>query len=144
LTIAHTAARRYFEQGRLAASFFFTRGVVGMSAMRASLSLLLPGSWQYIFAKVEPYICDAITAHSVIPSQFLTDQWHQLVLRLLSKLDGSDTYPFYVVVIDALKECGDNVRMQYRAVNTHCQVAAAAAAAALIRPGLGLVPTWPV
>jgi hypothetical protein len=55
------------------------------------------------------YIYDAVTERSTTRSQSLADQWRQLVLKPLSKLDGSDTYPSYVVVLDALDECeGEN------------------------------------
>ncbi|KUJ18887.1 uncharacterized protein LY89DRAFT_582416, partial [Mollisia scopiformis] len=37
----------------------------------------------------------------------LADQWRQLVLRPLLKLGGNDTYPSYVMIIDALDECDD-------------------------------------
>jgi hypothetical protein len=39
----------------------------------------------------------------------LADQWRQLVIRPLLKLEGKDTYLSYVVIIDALDECeGEN------------------------------------
>ena len=54
------------------------------------------------------YICDAVTERSDIAGQSLRDQWHQLVLRPLSKLDGSKCHSLYVLVVDALDECDDN------------------------------------
>jgi hypothetical protein len=54
------------------------------------------------------YICDAVTERSDIASQSLRDQWHQFVLRPLSKLDGSNCHSLYVLVVDALDECDDN------------------------------------
>jgi hypothetical protein len=58
---------------------------------------------------VQRYIRDAVTERSNFASQSLTDQWRQLVLGPLSKLEGSGTYQSYVVVIDALDECeGEN------------------------------------
>jgi hypothetical protein len=107
-TIAHTIACDYFEKGRLAASFFFSRGGgdVGnaskfVTTIAIQLAIHIP--------PVQRYISDVLTEHNIITSQSLTDQWRQLVLRPLSKLDDSDTYQSYVVIIDALDECeGEN------------------------------------
>jgi hypothetical protein len=103
-TIAHTVARDYSKKGRLAASFFFSRGGEGVGTARkfvttiaAQLAINIP--------PVQRYILDAITEHSSIVSQSLTGQWRQLVLWPLSKLENGDSYPSYVVVIDALDEC---------------------------------------
>jgi hypothetical protein len=61
------------------------------------------------------YICEAVTERSDITNQSLRDQWHQLILRPLSKLDdnGNGCYSSYVLIIDALDECDDdnNVRI---------------------------------
>lgn len=54
---------------------------------------------------VQRHIRDVLTERRIIASLSLMDQWRQLVLRPLSKLDGSDTHPSYFVVIDALDEC---------------------------------------
>ena len=53
------------------------------------------------------HICDAITEHGNIVNLSLHDQWRQLVLKPLSKLNKS--YPStYIVVIDALDECDND------------------------------------
>jgi hypothetical protein len=105
-TIAHTVARDYFEQGRLAASFFFSRG--GGDAGNASKFVTTIAIQLAVHIPlVERHIWDAITACSIIASQSLADQWRQLVLRPLLKLEGNDTYPSYVMIIDALDECED-------------------------------------
>jgi hypothetical protein len=59
------------------------------------------------------YICDAIVDHSDIISLSLQDQWRQLVLRPLSKLDGNSCPSSYILVIDALDECDNdkNIRI---------------------------------
>jgi hypothetical protein len=59
------------------------------------------------------YICHAVNEHSDIASQSLGDQWQQLVLHPLSKLDGCSCYSSYVLVVDALDECDDdsNIRI---------------------------------
>jgi hypothetical protein len=55
------------------------------------------------------HICAAATERSDIANRSLRDQWHQLVLRPLSMLDGSHCHSSYILVVDALDECdGDN------------------------------------
>jgi hypothetical protein len=57
-------------------------------------------------------ISPAITEQSDIASRSLRDQWYQLVLDPLSKLDGNGCPSSYIVVIGALDECDDenNIR----------------------------------
>ncbi|KAF2195145.1 hypothetical protein K469DRAFT_681496 [Zopfia rhizophila CBS 207.26] len=57
---------------------------------------------------VKYYICEAIADRSDIASQSLRDQWHQLVLRPLSKLDSQGCQSSYALVVDALDECDDD------------------------------------
>jgi hypothetical protein len=106
-TIANTVARDYFERGRLAASFFFSRGsgdACNASKFVATVALQLAVH----IKPLQRHICDVIE-HSMIASLSLTDQWRQLVLGPLSKLDDDNTHPSYVIVIDALDECeGEN------------------------------------
>jgi hypothetical protein len=107
-TIARTIAREYYERGRLGASFFFSRG--GGDASHAgkfftSIAVHLASR----SPSIKRYICEAIAERSDIPSQSLRDQWHQLVLRPLSKLNGSSFQCSLVLVVDALDECeGEN------------------------------------
>ena len=107
-TIARTVARKYFNQGRLGASFFFSRG--GGDVGRAdkfvtTVALQLASS----VPPLQGAVSDAIRERSDIVNHALSDQWRQLVLRPLSKL-RVDSHPSpYVLVIDALDECeGDN------------------------------------
>lgn len=53
------------------------------------------------------YICGAIAEHSDIGSQALRDQWHQLILEPLSKLDSNFSHQPLIIVVDALDECDD-------------------------------------
>ena len=101
--IAHTVARSYFKQGQLAASFFFSRGG-GDTSNASKFVTTIAVQLSVHVPPVQPYIYSAVTEHS-ITSESLADQWRHLVLGPLLKLDGSDTYPSYVVVIDALDEC---------------------------------------
>ncbi|KAG9228609.1 hypothetical protein BJ875DRAFT_389023 [Amylocarpus encephaloides] len=105
--IARTIARRYFEQGHLGASFFFSRGGgdVGYAG-----KFVTSVAWQLASSvpSLGKYICDALTEHHDIADQSLGCQWNQLILRPLSMLDG-DNRPSCIVVIDALGECdGDD------------------------------------
>jgi hypothetical protein len=111
-TIARTVARRYFDQQRLGASFFFSRGggdVSHAGKFVTSIALQLANS----IPTLHQYICDAVTERSDIAGRSLRDQWHQLVLRPLSRLDDNGCQSLYVLVIDALDECDDdnNIRI---------------------------------
>ena len=103
-TIARTVARKYHDQKRLGASFFFSRGggdVSHAGKFFTSIAAQLANK----SSSLKRYLCEAIAEHSDIASQTLRDQWHQLVLRPLSKLEA-DLLPLpLILVIDALDEC---------------------------------------
>jgi hypothetical protein len=107
-TIARTVARKYHEEERLAASFFFSRGGGDTShagKFFTSIAVHLASK----SPSIKRSICEAIEEHSNIASQSLRDQWHQLVLRPLSKLNSSSYQRPLVLVVDALDECkGEN------------------------------------
>jgi hypothetical protein len=110
-TIARTVARTCFEQRRLGASFFFSRGdrdVRNASKFVASIAVQLARS----VPTLHQHICDVITKRSDIVSRSLRGQWHELVLRPLSKLDGNGCLPSYVLVVDALDECDDEINIR--------------------------------
>jgi NACHT domain len=110
-TIARTVARRYYDLGRLGASFFFSRGggdlshagkfFTSIAAQLANKSPALKG-----------YIREVIAEHKDIADQALRDQWKQLVFRPLSMLMADEPLPPLVLVVDALDECEheDDVR----------------------------------
>jgi hypothetical protein len=111
-TIARTIARKYYEEERLGASFFFSRG--GGDASHAGRFFTSVAA--HLASKspsIKRYICEAIAEHGDIASQSLRDQWHQLVLRPLSKLNGSSFQCSLVLVVDALDECDgeDDIRI---------------------------------
>jgi hypothetical protein len=111
-TIARTVARNYFDQKRLGASFFFSKGggdVGHADKFVTSIALQLASS----VPSLDQYVCDAIKERRDIASQSLRDQWQQLVLRPLSKLSGSGGQLPYVLVVDALDECdnGKDIRI---------------------------------
>lgn len=106
-TIARTVARRCFNQKRLGASFFFSRGggdVGSADKFVTSIVVQLASS----IHTVRRYISGAVTEYSDITSRSLYDQWQQLVLRPLSKLDGKGCCSLYILVVDALDECDGN------------------------------------
>src|SRR5262249_48845134 len=102
-TIARTVARRYYEQKRLGASFFFSKGggdVGHAGKFVTSIAVQLAND----IPPLRGHICNAIMECSDIVTRSLSDQWNQLVLTPLSKLDGKSC-PSYVLVVDALDEC---------------------------------------
>ncbi|KAF2175486.1 hypothetical protein K469DRAFT_610575, partial [Zopfia rhizophila CBS 207.26] len=109
-TIARSVARKYHEQERLGASFFFSRGggdVSHAGRFVTSIAVQLANS----VPTLQQHICATITERSDIASQSLHDQWRQLVLRPLSKQDGNGCQSSYVLVVDALDWCDDNIRI---------------------------------
>jgi hypothetical protein len=62
---------------------------------------------------LQQHIYDAISKRKDVASQSLRDQWRQLVLYPLSKLDCTACQCSYVLIVDALDECDDdnNVRI---------------------------------
>jgi NACHT domain len=111
-TIARTVARTYFDQTRLGASFFFSRGggdVGHAGKFVTSIAVQLATS----IPSLDKHMCDALTECRNIASQSLHDQWQQLVVRPLSKLDGNGCQSSYLLVVDALDECDndDDIRI---------------------------------
>ena len=113
-TIARTIAREYFVKQRLGASFFFSRGggdVGHAGKFVTSIAVQLANS----IPTFRQHVCDAIMERSDVADQSLGDQWQQLVLGPLSKLDSIGCLSSYVLVVDALDECDDenNIRTSY-------------------------------
>lgn len=105
-TIARTIAETQSQRGRLGASFFFSRGggdVSHAGKFVTSLASQLADS----IPNLRQHICNAIRVYSDIASRSLREQWHQLILRPLSKLDGTGCQKLYIIVVDALDECSD-------------------------------------
>ncbi|MCJ1426480.1 hypothetical protein MMC29_004383 [Sticta canariensis] len=108
-TIARTIAREYYRTGRLGASFFFSKGGGDVDHAGKFFTTLA-----FQLAKMSPtlksYICDAVSKNIDIKDQSLCDQWCELILQPLSKLDeNSSPSSSYIFVVDALDECeGEN------------------------------------
>lgn len=111
-TIAQTVAREYHRNGRLAASFFFSRAGADVShagMFITSIAVQLANSIPGLKSKV----CEVITEHNDIASRSLNDQWHELVLGPLSSLDEKEErWSTYVIVVDALDECDNQKNVQ--------------------------------
>jgi len=106
-TIARTIASEYSKLGRLGASFFFSRGggdVGHAGKFVTTVAVQLANN----IPPLKHGICDAFKNRSDITSQPLQDQWRQLVLLPLSKLDGSSSLSSYILVVDALDECDND------------------------------------
>src|SRR5207248_2717363 len=76
-TIARTVARAYYEQERLGASFFFSRGggdVSHAGKFFTSIAVQLANN----VPSLQQYMYEAITKRKDVASQSLRDQWHQL------------------------------------------------------------------
>lgn len=101
-------AREYYEQGHLGASFFFSRDSGDTShagKFFTSIAVQLADK----SPSLKCHICEAIAEHSKITSQALRDQWRQLILQPLLKLDGDFPRSSLLIVVGALDGCeGEN------------------------------------
>jgi hypothetical protein len=105
-TISRTVAGRYFNRGRLGASFFFSRGggdVGNAGKLFTSVALQFADR----STSLQRAISEAVRQNSAITTQSLRDQWRQLVYGPLSEVDSKACQPSYVLVVDALDECDD-------------------------------------
>ncbi|KAK7985500.1 hypothetical protein PG988_003122 [Apiospora saccharicola] len=115
-TIARTVARKYQEQDpqRLGASFFFSRGG-GDVGHAAKFVTSIASQLANNIPALDQHICNAIQERRDITQQSLLDQWRQLIIRPLSKLNekgGNEYQPYYIIVIDALDECENKNNIQ--------------------------------
>lgn len=110
-TIARTVSRKYFDQGRLGASFFFSRGggEVGRSEkFVTSIAIQLANS----IPALQHGISEAIAQRKDIAGQTLRDQWNHLVLNPLSMLSHASHPLSYILVVDALDECDNDLNIR--------------------------------
>jgi hypothetical protein len=108
---ARTSVRRYFDQNRLAANIFFSRGgrdVSHAGKFVTSIAVQLAGSLQTL----EQHIYNAISEDTKIASKSLRGQWIQLIVGPLSQLSARSVPLSFLIVIDALDECegGNDIR----------------------------------
>ncbi|KAA8894763.1 hypothetical protein FN846DRAFT_972715 [Sphaerosporella brunnea] len=103
-TIARTLARKWAEEKRLGASFFFSRGQ-GDRAHAGKFFTTLAYQLARAQTGLASGVCDALRHNRDIPKKSLSEQWKQLILDPLSHLNGVSL----ILVIDALDECdGEN------------------------------------
>jgi hypothetical protein len=103
-TIAQTVAKHYYDQKRLAASFFFTRD--GGDASHAGLfATSVAVQLANNIPLLRDAVCMAITKCRDITTRSLSDQWRRLVLQPFSSLEVTLSPSTYLIVIDALDEC---------------------------------------
>jgi hypothetical protein len=103
-TIARTVARRYFDQKRLGASFFFSRGgrdVGYADKLFTSFAVQLARN----IPQIQRFISDAVIEQNDIANQSFRDQWCHLVFRPLSRPEESSSLSSYMLIVDALDEC---------------------------------------
>jgi hypothetical protein len=112
-TIARTVARRCHEEGRLGASFFFSRDGGELETARMFVTTIAVQLARK-FSLLKTHICNAIVANPDIASEALSDQWKALVLRPCEMLGAPDVpQSALVVIIDALDECNDEREIQF-------------------------------
>lgn len=110
-TISRTVARKYSEQNRLGASFFFSRG--GGEVGRADMFVTtIASQLASTVPSLRGHISDAVKEHGDISNRSLSEQWRQLVIRPLSKLRADSHPSSYILVIDALDECQGEEEVQ--------------------------------
>jgi hypothetical protein len=103
-TIARTVAHNCFQQGHLGASFFFSKGggdVSHAGKFFSTIAAQLSEESQYL----KRCIYNAMKENKSIATQSYANQWRQLILGPLSKLDRGYRPFSFVFVIDAMDEC---------------------------------------
>jgi hypothetical protein len=105
-TIALTIAREYYDNKRLGASFFFSRGGGGLASIQ-KFAATIASQLREISPQFQRQIDDAVASSRRVHDLGLYDQWEKLVLQPLSQLRQSTFSHPLVVVVDALDECND-------------------------------------
>jgi hypothetical protein len=105
-TIALTVAREYYDNGRLGASFFFSRGGGDLASIR-KFAPTIAGQLADISPELRRRIGDAVASSRRIHDFGLYDQWEKLILQPLSQLGQNAFRLPLVIVVDALDECDD-------------------------------------
>lgn len=139
-TIALTIAREYYDNRRLGASFFFSRGGGDLASIQ-KFAATIASQLREISPEFRRRIDDAVVSSCRVHDLGLYDQWEKLVLQPLSQL-GQNTFSCpLVVVVDALDECSDedNVR-----VLIHCLAAATTIESIQLRVFVTSRPDQPV
>jgi hypothetical protein len=110
-TIARTIAREYYNQKRLGASFFFSRGTDDRSYAGKFFTTIAMQLAQ-ISPALKELISTAVAERNDIADQSLRDQWKCLLLQPLSMWTVPSSHPPLILVIDALDECDGDKDIQ--------------------------------
>lgn len=103
-TISRTVAAHFADEGRLGASFFFSRGrgdLRNAAKLFPTISAQLAG----YLPTLRPAVSEAVAKHYSTSEPSLSDQWKYLVLEPLLSLKAVSNILPPVIVIDALDEC---------------------------------------
>lgn len=114
-TIARTISREYYDKGRLGeiffASFFFSstgeRDVSTASSFATSIAMQLAES-----PVLRNLIGEVISNDEGVINRILEDQWKQLIIKPLSKLNAESVGTPLILVIDALDECAEETQIR--------------------------------
>jgi hypothetical protein len=110
--IARTVAGEYYQKRRLAATFFFSRDIGGDVRNARKFFTSIAAQLADVSEILKSHICNAIAQCSHLTTQAPREQWCQLVLEPISKLQ-SDLFQLpLVLVVDALDECDDEKDIQ--------------------------------
>ncbi|KAI9772557.1 MAG: hypothetical protein M1840_000762, partial [Geoglossum simile] len=111
-TIARTIAHYYHNRRRLAASFFFSRDIGGDVRDARKFFTTIAAQLARASDPLGDHIRNAINQESDVVNQAPREQWRQLILEPLLKLQCSVLRLSWVLVVDALDECenGDDIR----------------------------------
>ncbi|KAI9771952.1 MAG: hypothetical protein M1839_002585 [Geoglossum umbratile] len=106
-TIARTIARYYHDRRRLAASFFFSKDIGGDVRDARKFFTTIAAQLARASDPLGNHICNAINQKSDVVNQAPREQWRQLILEPLLKLQSRTLPLSLVLVVDALDECED-------------------------------------
>lgn len=109
--IAGTVAHQFYNEKRLGASFFFSRGD-GDISQAGKFVTTIARQFASNILPLQNFLCEAVASYGTIGEQSLSDQWRHLILSPLSKVDGGSFQLPYLLVIDALDECNENKDIQ--------------------------------
>ncbi|KAI9778855.1 MAG: hypothetical protein M1839_007818 [Geoglossum umbratile] len=104
-TIARTIAHYYHDRRRLAASFFFSRDIGGDVRDARKFFTTIAAQLARASDLLGDHICHALSQKSDVVNQVPREQWRQLILEPLLKLQCSAPRLSLALVIDALDEC---------------------------------------
>ena len=106
-TIARTISHKLSAEGILGASFFFSKGQ-GDVGNTAKFFTTIAAQLVDKIPSLKPQVCKAIAKDLRISAKGPHDQWEQLILRPLQQLPTDSPNTRFVLVIDALDECGED------------------------------------